>query len=883
MHRLRQVSCLLLFRLPSSRQLRDSVCFRSAPPGLTLTVVAPSSQHAQGRPPTVPPQNFTPQPPGSTAPGGQRNLHDANEAKATRRSDIERRCQQLDPPIPSNILRHMESFRAAIQIPQPMNEHAWNMLQPRLLAQLPAAQQAEADHVSRVASLPTRTAERRHLDANSKEARDVMDREWEESQRPARDKLNDLADNFINQEWDHGNTVTYENSPKFAADLFAAVRRAYYANAQEARSKAEALDSTENGPILVLDHMKWVYDNKVKPVTEQYRKEIFLCHGGGCETNTRFYGFEGVIQHYGAKHTNAFSAGNVVVAWREAEWPEDPPFHPDPASVKFTHQASSSMSGFGSWHGGFSRANTSTPSMQPYLPQTSPGPYAYGGQYNGPFPPPQTPMSGYGYPQPYPPPVENYPPQGMGPPMFGAQSGQHPGQHPYLTSPAVINPALAPPPAMPLPGPAGSDMVHNPVDDAQHSTSSFDKQVSTVITMAQDIWKQTSGIKDMPNSLRIYVLLYRVISKFHVEFNHEPNLNHFIDALSNHDIPKALKNAPGLSCKACQNESHNQSGAYYSKSEERKTYTVLNLMTHFRSQHLAFQPSVPGHAQFAAPLDWKEDMIELPNDRFISGLIHAPGMDDEKLLMIATVFPNCFRMPLPKIGVIDSHGIASLASSGPKDTTEGSSLPETTADKLEKAVAATSKEKSLPPKAAETESDPAQPAVAAEANELSRSGSKKRTYDESPPAERRRHYYAEPAYYVCTDIIVTCTSGLTFVPSIQTKVMRKLGSTLSMRQVREWCTLVLHTITLAGAQCSATRNECMFHQQSNTSTLTNGMVAMDTGSMRHTLGRCDTMETMTWDLSINTRMSASPERQAHNRDRPQLIVSSKTSPQARRL
>ncbi|KAL6703046.1 hypothetical protein ACN47E_010253 [Coniothyrium glycines] len=707
------------------------------------TPAAPSSQHAQGRPPTVPPQTFTPQPPGSTAPGGQRNLHDANEAKASRRSDIERRCKQLDPPIPPNILRHMESFRAAIQISQPMTDYAWDMLQPRLLAQLPAAQQAEADHVSRAAALPARATERRHPDANSKEAKDVLDREWEESQRPIRDKLNHVADDFIKAEWDHGNAVTYDNTPKFAADLLAHVRRTYYADVEAVQRDADVIPRADHKPALVLDNMKWVYDNKVKPVTEQYRKEIFLCHGSGCETNTRFYGFEGVIQHFGAKHTSSFSAGNVVVAWREAEWPEDPPFHPDPTAVKH-HHVSSGMGGYGAWSSGFARAGTSTPHMQPYLPQTSPGPYGYAGQYNGPFAPPQTPMSGYGYPQPYPPPGEAYGSQAMGPPMYGAQ----PGQQPYLPSPVVISSALAPLPNMPLTSQGGPDPGYHNGADAEHSTSSFDKQVSTVISMTQDIWKQTSGIKDMPNSLRIYVLLHRVISKFHVEFNHEPNLNHFIDALSNHDMPKALKNAPGLCCKACHIETQNQSGgAYYSKSEERKTYTVLNLLTHFRSQHLSYQPPAPGRGQIPNPLDWKEDMIELPNERFISGLIYAPGMDDEKLLMIATVFPKYFPMPLPKIGVIDNHGIASPASSGPKDVAESAVIAETTADKLEKAVATSSKEPSLPPKPIDDDFQVSPSTLRAETNEQSRSSNKAREYDDVASAERQRHYYAEPGYY----------------------------------------------------------------------------------------------------------------------------------------
>lgn len=85
----------------------------------------PAPHFMQPRPPTIPPGAFTPQPgPGTLPPTnrGERNLADANEAKANRKLDIERRCQQLQPPIPPNILRHMESFKAAIVISRPMNE-----------------------------------------------------------------------------------------------------------------------------------------------------------------------------------------------------------------------------------------------------------------------------------------------------------------------------------------------------------------------------------------------------------------------------------------------------------------------------------------------------------------------------------------------------------------------------------------------------------------------------------------------------------------------------------------------------------------------------------------------------------------------------------------
>ncbi|KAF2648339.1 hypothetical protein K491DRAFT_642688 [Lophiostoma macrostomum CBS 122681] len=720
------------------------------------TPTAPAPQFVQARPPTHPPAAFTPQPtPGGGAghSRGERNLHDANEAKANRKLDIERRCQLLSPPIPANILRHMDSFKAAIQISQPMNDYAWSMLHPRLIAQLPAAQDAEREHVTKIASLTTRAADRRQQDASLKEVKEVLDREWEESQRPVREKLSVIADEFINQDWDHGRAVTYENSPKFAVDLLMHVRRRYYAECPDATT-VEAQNAGQPGedlakPKLVLENMKWVYDNKLKPLTEQFRKELFLCYGTGCETNTRFYGFEGVIQHFGAKHTNTFSVGNVVVAWREAEWPEDTPFHPDPISVKHGHHGSNvpghGHSGYGSYYGGYTRAGTSTPHVQPHLPQASPGPYGYSGHVNGPFNPPQVSANsytGYDYSHTYGATMDSYPShQAMGPPGYES----HAGNNGYMTSPAMPHSAIAPPPAA-QPQATIVDQLnkqHDTVESA-YRNSLFDKQVSTTIEMAQDIWKQTSGIKDFPNSLRIYVLLHRVISKFHLEFNHEPSLSHFIDAFSNHEIPKALKNAMGLSCKACQDGSPQWAPAYASRSEERRTYTVLNLLSHFQSHH---GPSTGQHAS----LDWKEDMIELPGERFISGLIHAPGMDDEKLRMIATVFPRLFPTPLPRIGMVDNNGVASTLHSVSRDSKAHSGSGGTPGVSAEQSgpssLASPYTGSPRPQRSTEDEYDPQHPALPQQPHPGPRTGIRKRPHQDSPPTDRRL-YYAEPRYYV---------------------------------------------------------------------------------------------------------------------------------------
>lgn len=705
--------------------------------GYSLTKPAPIHPHIHSRPPTVP-QQYTPQP------GNPRGLHDANEAKANRKADIERRCQQMRPRIPPNVLRHMDSFRAAIQISQPMTDDAWSVLEPRLVAQLPAAQQAEADHVSRLATHP-KTLDRRPSDVNPKESKEIMDREWDEAQRPIRDKLSALADEFINRDWDGGRAVTYESSPKFAVDVLVYVRRTFKADTanesatsvQEHHQDASHNGTDPNRPKLVLDSMKWVYDNKIKNLTEQFRKELFLCYGSGCEGNTKYYGFEGVVQHFGAKHTNAFSVGNVVVAWREAEWPEETPFHPDPTSVKPAfHSASGAAahSGYCAYYGGYSRAGTSTPHMQAHLPQASPGPYQYNGHYAGPFAPPQmgsTGIPGFEYGQSYGSSLDAYQYQSMAPPVYGA----HPGNG-YMTSPAMSNTAIAPPPTGFAEAATIRDMPHRS-DDADHRTSLFDKQVSTVIEMALDIWKQTSGVKDLPNSLRIYVLMQRVISKFHIDFNHEPNLDHFIDAFSSHQVPRALKNAPGLSCKACQDGiSHNP------RQEERKTYTVSSLFLHFKSQHLGSHAPIFGNGQLPRPPDWKEDLIELPSDRHISGLIHAPGMDDDKLHMVATVFPKLFPTPLPKIGKVDDGESAPEDPKAAADSsrTPGRSIGRSGPSSLASPYTGSPKH----PKAPEDEYDPMRPAPV---TRISNRANGRASYRDSP-ADHRQRYYVEPRYQV---------------------------------------------------------------------------------------------------------------------------------------
>jgi hypothetical protein len=81
-------------------------------------------------------------------PRRQRTREEVAQIKAARRVEIERRCLQLDPPITASVLAHMPSFQAAIQIIQPLDDGAWEVLKPRLLSHWEAAEWREYERIA---------------------------------------------------------------------------------------------------------------------------------------------------------------------------------------------------------------------------------------------------------------------------------------------------------------------------------------------------------------------------------------------------------------------------------------------------------------------------------------------------------------------------------------------------------------------------------------------------------------------------------------------------------------------------------------------------------------------------------------------------------------
>lgn len=276
-----------------------------------------------------------------TRPG--RSLHEAEQAQAQRRAEIERRCQAMIPPISQSTLPFMDAFQAAIKIARALTDDDWKILEPRLLAQRIAAQHKEA-----IQGTPGSNAEeqlrQQQLEEEQRVAQENENNMWSELNISSRDRITRHAQKFIQQTWSGG--VRKATSSTFAAEVLCYVRQRFDDEIAEEDKmlamKGTAFPHTPESLAnrrLTLEDMKWAFEEFVKPHTDKYGKDLFLCHD--CDNSQKLFPLEGVIQHYAAKHTHSFSRGSAVVYWK-AEWPSEPPFDPNP-NIPWVQNASDSL------------------------------------------------------------------------------------------------------------------------------------------------------------------------------------------------------------------------------------------------------------------------------------------------------------------------------------------------------------------------------------------------------------------------------------------------------------------------------------------------------------------------------------------------------------
>lgn len=530
----------------------------------------------------------------------KRTKEEVAQLKAQRRADIERRAMLLDPPLTASVLAHIPSFQAALQLITPLDDNAWELLKPRLLAQRSDAEVREKENTANARALQDKLVTQ-NGSKPAREPREVPDQEWDDIQGPVRARISAYADEII-KGWNNGEKVKRKNTPQFAADVLLYVRKRFYAEVAKDTAAAvaagkEPIVEPPEGPWtqkLTLENMKWVFDMKVKPRTEQFRKELFLCNGCNPSGNVKFFGFEGVIQHYAAKHTGVLSLGNVVVHWR-AEWPAVPPFSPDPRAIELGQYGKSSS---------HSLPQTGATAQQGFAGYQPAPPAGYGPPgYSAPFPaPPLHYSSG--------PPVTVPPTDygGVGPHAYGApySSAAYPGSMTYSSYPpqfssgaaygshgqtnAYVEPHTS--------GPASYDYGPYPnlqdVFDSGRAKVPYKTRLNAMAKIAKDTWFKLGGVRKLHSSIKVSTVIHRIAKKFQKDYDEAASLSMFAEALSSHKDMRAVRVANDISCKACTS---------------RRAFTLVNLVTHFMAQHVEGP-----EAQGLAPMDWRVDMVSLPDE-----------------------------------------------------------------------------------------------------------------------------------------------------------------------------------------------------------------------------------------------------------------------------
>lgn len=577
----------------------------------------------------------------SSFPSGrhERTKEEVAELKAARKAEIERRALALDPPLEPSVLAHIPSFQAALQIITPLDEQAWELLKSRVLAQRAEAEQREKENSAQVLRQQEMDDKRNLVAAANKEARDAVDADWDEVQAPVRARIAGFADEIIRDGWDNGDKVDRNSCSKFAVEVLTYIRKRFYAEVAKDAAAARASGATPvvdppQGPFtqkLTLENMKWVFDIKIKPHTERHRKEIFLCNG--CEVTVRYYGFEGVIQHYAAKHTTSLSIGNVVVHWR-AEWPEQPPFTSEPRTAKNGFYPGQPPPAHSAYQHGLPAAPP-----QPYQAHQKPPAPAYGGAppYSEAYAQvsqPPYPAQGYGtHPYPTPDVYHNqpYPPAPGNPPGYSGPPTAPPGP------PVIPGPSGPPAPSAPYNYNFGAYQTNGQIGYQPVHPSTFSPQyraqLEDMARMARELWNATSNMKDTLSIVRVQVVIHHLAKRFHARYGLPLPLATFIDGLSDHKDMRPVRNVNGLVCRVC----HQGVGGYVASEEERRSYSLPQLTTHFQSKHV--EPFVQ-MGQYGQPPEWTVDMVLLPEPGAVTNLRSAVSMDGQKFHLVNEAVPH---------------------------------------------------------------------------------------------------------------------------------------------------------------------------------------------------------------------------------------------------
>ena len=442
--------------------------------------------------------------------------------------------------------------------------------------------------------------------------------------------LDCLADEVIRTRWGARQGVCRETASKFAADVLIGTHQQFLVNGvQQGDSLNPRNPSASHGllrydeRVLSLQDMKWVFDYKVRPFTDRLQREPFLC--SGCISTSKLYSFEGVIQHYAAKHTTDFSKGKVVVDW-QARWPKIPPFKSNPGLTRQQFQ------------GTFS---TRTTGQRPYKPSH------FSRQGRDELQEGEEVLTAAKNPN-------------LGDPI--GPSPEIPEEPSLQTSSELSGKSYSIPPGLRR----ATGPYHTSASGPHPVLGSwYSHQLEQLSRFAREVFSNLRSVA-LPRSIWMFVTIQQMAIRFKATSGVEPSLTMFIDALDQDATMRPLRDVHGLTCRSCVS-----SGLFRVAPNAKESpivtggnlYTLPQLACHFRSFHQvdAKIECYAGNAMQHTH-DWKNDMIELPKPSVMTQLAFVNGMTKSKWDLIVNVLPEAVVLPAMNSGDMLVHSGTSEAS-----------------------------------------------------------------------------------------------------------------------------------------------------------------------------------------------------------------------------
>ncbi|KAF4553599.1 Hypothetical protein D9617_6g093300 [Elsinoe fawcettii] len=578
---------------------------------------------------------------------------------AARKDDLERLCwDEFQPPIAANVLQYIPAFLKHCAYPIPVTSPEWMVLKPIIGEQRLQAEQTQQRRMNSVNpseyvdQITQRVSRQRGAIAQDPTGNNYEER----AQKAVRVKLLSIGHSVVEERWDSCKRLLNADFENFAAD-------ALLTSLDRFREETNTKDY-QMGHSITLETMKYLFDNLVKPVLEGKVAKAFIC--AECDDVSAKYTFDGMMQHFGAKHDSDFGNGNVVVSWHTALWPDDPPFKRHP----FENRRVPPM-----------YAITAREQSRPAAPlaqiQTAPTvPLAITPDIDALLRSLRTPDGA----------TANFNLQSF---TQNAQTSANlctdfaPGSSNYQaghTTPVAqvkqeVNREVKPefnsefkpkrePSAEPKPN---SQVMRNnrsrvqrfrPYPEHQSDNPYLRKykappkvikpeEKEEVGKAAKFAHRATGAVPDLDDALRLKAIIIHIAEVFIKRFDRPLDVTTFAGALSSRPDMKPLRKFTGLYCHLCVEEADGDGMVPVEQldpSGAGRAWGLGALLQHYKQSHVDDDDQTPAA--------WLENMIELPHVEAIKEIVNLTGMTQEKLeLLIAAVPGEIFPDGIPQLEV----------------------------------------------------------------------------------------------------------------------------------------------------------------------------------------------------------------------------------------